>query len=83
VEQKQNLAETQTLVRAALAQLPERQTQLLLLRQMGMSYNDLAETCQVAPGSIGTLLARAARAFRDAYQVEIEKQGKPAPRLFD
>jgi RNA polymerase sigma-70 factor, ECF subfamily len=73
VERKQNQAETQLRVRAALAQLPERQTQLLLLRQMGMSYNELAEICQVAPGSVGTLLARAGRAFREAYEVEAEQ----------
>jgi RNA polymerase sigma-70 factor, ECF subfamily len=73
VEQKQGRVEIQALVRAVLAQLPERQTQLLLLRQMGLSYNELAEACHVAPGSVGALLARAARAFREAYQAEVEK----------
>lgn len=59
--------ETQTAVRAALAQLTERQAQLLLLRQMGFSYADCATACDVAPGSVGTLLARAAAAFKAAY----------------
>jgi RNA polymerase sigma-70 factor, ECF subfamily len=68
VEQRQNRAETQARVRAALANLPQRQSQLLLLRQMGLSYAELAEACQVAPGSVGTLLARAAKAFREAYE---------------
>lgn len=63
--------ERQTAVRAALATLPPHQAQLLLLRQMEMSYAELAETCGVAPGSVGTLLRRAAAAFRDAYQKEI------------
>lgn len=60
--------EMRAAVRAALARLPERQVQLLLLRQMGLSYAELAEACEVAPGSVGTLLARAAEAFRKAYQ---------------
>ena len=54
-------------VRAALAKLNPRQTQLLLLRQMGFSYEELADACGVASGSVGTLLARAGKAFRDVY----------------
>jgi RNA polymerase sigma-70 factor (ECF subfamily) len=55
-------------VRAALAALPERQVQLLLLRQAGLSYTELAAALGVAPGSVGTLLARAERAFREHYE---------------
>jgi RNA polymerase sigma-70 factor (ECF subfamily) len=55
-------------VRAALACLKPRQGQLLLLRQMGFSYRELADALDVSPSSIGTLLARAERAFRDAYE---------------
>jgi RNA polymerase sigma-70 factor (ECF subfamily) len=55
-------------VRAALARLPQRQAQLLLLRQMGFSYAECAAVCEVAPGSVGTLLARAAEAFRREYR---------------
>jgi len=54
-------------VRAVLAQLPPRQGQLLLLRHMGLSYKELAEVAGVSPTSVGTLLARAARAFKKAY----------------
>ncbi len=54
-------------VRAALARLPLRQAQLLLLRQMEFSYAECAAICDVAPGSVGTLLARAAQAFRREY----------------
>jgi RNA polymerase sigma-70 factor (ECF subfamily) len=64
--------ETRRQVQAALAQLPERQTQLLLLRQMGFSYAELAEVCQVAPGSVGTLLSRASEAFRKVYEEEVD-----------
>ncbi len=54
-------------VRAALKQLPERDAQLLLLRQTGLSYKELAAALGVAPGSIGTLLHRAEAAFELAY----------------
>ena len=62
--------ETKAMVRTALARLPQRQTQLLLLRQMGLSYAELAIACDVAPGSVGTLLSRASQAFREAYEEE-------------
>lgn len=55
-------------VRAALAHLKPQQGQLLLLRQMGFSYRELASIFNVSPDSIGTMLARAERAFRQAYQ---------------
>jgi RNA polymerase sigma-70 factor (ECF subfamily) len=60
--------EEQAAVRAALARLTQRQVQLLLLRQMDFSYAECAAVCDVAPGSVGTLLARAARDFRAAYE---------------
>ncbi len=61
-------AEERTNVRATLAQLPERQAKLLLLRYAGLSYAEIAAVLDVAPGSIGTLLVRAERAFIAAYQ---------------
>lgn len=63
--------ETQATVRAALAHLSPRDSQLLLLRQMGLSYAELATACAVAPTSVGTLLRRAAEAFREAYEEEV------------
>lgn len=59
--------ETQAAVRRALAQLPPPQAQLLLLRQMGLSYAELAQACGVRENSVGTLLARAAQAFQAAW----------------
>jgi RNA polymerase sigma-70 factor, ECF subfamily len=55
-------------VRATLAALPERQRSLLLLRYAELSYAEIATVLDVAPGSIGTLLARAERAFMRAYE---------------
>jgi RNA polymerase sigma-70 factor (ECF subfamily) len=54
-------------VRRVLAALPERQSKLLLLRYAGLSYRELAHALDVAPASVGTLLARAHRAFEAAY----------------
>jgi RNA polymerase sigma-70 factor (ECF subfamily) len=42
-----------------------RPAQLLILRQSGMSYAELAEVLGVAPSSIGTLLARAEEEFAE------------------
>jgi RNA polymerase sigma-70 factor (ECF subfamily) len=64
--------EAEAAVRAALLRLPERQSRLLLLRQMGLSYAELAEVNDLAPGSVGKLLSRAADNFREAYHKEQE-----------
>jgi RNA polymerase sigma-70 factor (ECF subfamily) len=60
-------AEERDRVRAALATLPQRQARLLLLRHAGLSYAEVAAALDLAPGSVGTLLARAERAFAEAY----------------
>ncbi len=72
VEQK----ETQAMVRTALAQLKPQQGQLLLLRQMGFSYAELAEACQISPNSVGVFLSRAAKAFEKAYKQMEAKDGR-------
>lgn len=59
--------ETADAVRAALAKLPKKQGQLLLLRQMGLSYAELAQVCDINPASVGKQLARAAAKFRTHY----------------
>jgi RNA polymerase sigma-70 factor (ECF subfamily) len=59
-------------VRHALARIAPRAAKLLVLREVGLSYRELAEAVGVAPGSVGTLLARAADAFRAAYGCEEE-----------
>jgi RNA polymerase sigma-70 factor (ECF subfamily) len=55
-------------VRKSLAKMKPRSAQLLILRHTGLSYAELAEVMAVAPGSIGTLLARAEREFEACYQ---------------
>lgn len=55
-------------VQAALALLPERQAKLLILRQQDeLKYAEIAAILEVAPGSVGTLLVRAERAFELAW----------------
>jgi RNA polymerase sigma-70 factor (ECF subfamily) len=62
-----NRAEERDAVRRALLQLPERQRECLALRAEGLSYAEMAAALGVAPGSVGTLLARAERAFKETY----------------
>lgn len=54
-------------VRAVLAELEERDAELLLLRSSGLSYKEIARALELNPGSVGTLIARAQRAFRKEY----------------
>lgn len=55
------------MVRSALAELSERDQTMLLMREEGFKYKEIASTVGVAPGSVGTLLARAARRFAEIY----------------
>lgn len=54
-------------VRAALDELSERDRTMLLLREEGFKYSEIAEVVGVKPSSVGTLLARALRRFEEAY----------------
>jgi RNA polymerase sigma factor (sigma-70 family) len=60
--------EQRTEVRRALAEVPERQRECLLLRHSGYSYAEIAATLGIAIGSVGVLLARAENAFRLHYR---------------
>lgn len=55
-------------VRAAIDRLGERDRQLLLLRAEGYGYRELAAALGLNEASVGTLLARAKRAFREVYE---------------
>jgi len=54
-------------VRAVLATLRRRDAALLILRADGFQYQELADALGLTASSVGTLLARAQRAFREAY----------------
>jgi RNA polymerase sigma-70 factor, ECF subfamily len=55
-------------VRRALAQIPVRDRQLLLMREEGFRYDEMAAMVGVAPASVGTLIARALKRFAAAYE---------------
>ncbi|HKK28682.1 MAG TPA: sigma-70 family RNA polymerase sigma factor [Gemmatimonadota bacterium] len=55
-------------VRRALDRLAERDRTMLLMRERGYAYAEIAEEVDVAASSVGTLLARALRRFEDAYR---------------
>lgn len=54
-------------VRSALDKLPDRDRGMLLLRAEGYSYRDIAVALKLNEASVGVLLARARRAFREVY----------------
>lgn len=60
--------DTQTRVRQILLDMKPRDAKLLLLRHSGLSYAELAAALALAPGSVGSLLTRAERVFRDKYR---------------
>ena len=62
--------ETIRSVRNALSRLPDRDRQLLLMREEGFSYREISQAVGVKEASIGTLLSRAQRRFTDAYALE-------------
>lgn len=59
--------DAQDRVRQILVDMKDRDAKLLLLRHAGLSYKELAAVLEVAPGSIGSLLTRAERTFREKY----------------
>lgn len=63
-------------VRRAVGRLPERERRLLLLRAEGYSYRDIAAALELNESSIGTLLARARRDFRDIYRGGTDAPGR-------
>ncbi len=64
-------------VRKALARIPLRDRQLLLMREEGFTYEEMARAAGVAPGSVGTLLGRALKRFVQVYQAQ---EGTDGPR---
>lgn len=55
-------------IAAAMTALAPRDRLLLSLRAQGLSYRDIASASGIRPQSVGTLLARAAARWRQAYR---------------
>lgn len=66
-ERRAERRESEAQARAALAELAPRDREMLLMRYEGFSYREIADAVDVAPGSVGTLLARAERRFQEAF----------------
>ena len=66
-EEARAAAEEREQVRLVLAVLDPRQAELLLLRNNGLSYDEVASAMDVNPVSVGTLISRAQQAFRKEY----------------
>ncbi len=60
--------EERRMARLVLAQMNERQSQLLVMRYSGMSYKEIAAALGVSPASVGPLLLRAEREFERRYR---------------
>ena len=56
------------LVRSVLSRMKPRSAQMLVLRAVGLSYAEISAALNIAPGSVGTLLARAEREFEQQYR---------------
>ena len=68
-------------VRAALGGMNPRDREMLLLRQEGFSYREIAEATGVSPGSVGTMLARALRRF--AEELPADETEPPEERRYE
>jgi RNA polymerase sigma-70 factor (ECF subfamily) len=68
------LAEDRDRVRLVLASLNPQEAELLLLRADDLSYNEIAQSLNLNPVSVGTLVSRAQQAFRKGY---VKQYGPP------
>ncbi len=68
-----SVAQERGRVRAVLAALPRRQSELLLMRNEGLSHEEIARALSVKPASVTVLLSRARQAFRKEY---VERYGQ-------
>jgi RNA polymerase sigma-70 factor, ECF subfamily len=64
--------ETSQRVRNAIDGMADREKQLLLLRAEGYSYREIATALDLNEASVGVLLARAKRAFRNLFEGETD-----------
>lgn len=63
-------------VREALDRLSPRDREMLILRQEGFSYREIAQVMEVSTSSVGTLLARSLKRFVREYDGEAREKEK-------
>jgi RNA polymerase sigma-70 factor (ECF subfamily) len=69
----------QAIARAAVAMLAERDRDALLMREEGLSYEEIASALDLSVGSVGTTLSRARRRLMEAYEsLQTERSVRPA-----
>jgi RNA polymerase sigma-70 factor (ECF subfamily) len=61
-------AQEAALARRAVDALAERDRLALLMKEEGLGYGEIAEALGLAPGSVGTTLARARRRLAESYE---------------
>jgi RNA polymerase sigma-70 factor (ECF subfamily) len=66
-EQIRAAKEEQEQIRIVLNKLSRRDAELLLLRNSGLSYGEIADSLHLKQSSVGTLLSRAEQAFRKEF----------------
>ena len=56
------------MAREAVGALAERDRDALLMREEGLSYEEIAAALELSVGSVGTTLSRARRRLMEAYE---------------
>jgi len=68
----------QALARQAVEALGERDRDALLMREEGLSYEEIAAALDLSVGSVGTTLSRARRRLMEAYEaLQVERNVRP------
>jgi RNA polymerase sigma-70 factor (ECF subfamily) len=72
-------AHEQAMARRAVEALAERDRDALLMREEGLSYEEIAAALELSVGSVGTTLSRARRRLMEAYEaLDAERGVRPA-----
>ncbi|MBI4520572.1 MAG: sigma-70 family RNA polymerase sigma factor [Gemmatimonadetes bacterium] len=71
-EQLVEASERRTAIRAALAELTDKEREILLMREEGFSHKEIAEAVGTTTGSVGTMVARALDKLATALPLDAE-----------
>jgi RNA polymerase sigma-70 factor (ECF subfamily) len=73
-------SQERALARRAIDTLSEKDREALLMREEGLSYDEIAEALELSLASVGTTLSRARRRLVEAYD-ELRRAGDEGRRL--
>ncbi|MEP6617733.1 MAG: sigma-70 family RNA polymerase sigma factor [bacterium] len=71
--------EDREMARRAVDALAERDRDALLMREEGLSYDEIAAALDLSVGSVGTTLSRARRRLMEAYETLHANEGAERP----